>query len=263
MSHRIVVRALISLLGASFSILRDAIVVLASSKRLIAPTRLTGIICFLGLLFHAGSSLYAQTPASVPKSCNYAGGPACPAPPPPVSPWKWTVDPGYGYSLPNGMIHSSADVDYYFNLAFVRPGGFCSTTDIGSTEGSNADWGDIPVYQNGILVEDSYTYTYNVVGWLGEGCTNSWNSLTYVLTQRTAYCSVDTTLSYSTDPLTGPYCEPPTVNRLKVMGKPCKCTAANAGSGGTDIGDPVDVSDGNVYYSETDYSGGGGEPLSL
>jgi hypothetical protein len=70
---------------------------------------------------------------------------------------------------------------------------------------------------------------------------------------RSIYCPAPFTATYQSSPLVGPYCAlpPGAPNPLKQIGSCPIC------SGVTVKGDPVNVSNGNNYQTETDYAGAG------
>jgi RHS repeat-associated protein len=228
--------------------------------------RLALLTAFLGAGFGLVRTANGQVnPASQPKTCNYAGGPTCPAAPPIVSGWTWTTDPFYAKPLPNGQISSPSDVDYYYNRIYTAGrGAWCGTAPYTKTEGAN-EWGTVPGYTDGIYSKDSYSYSYFVDAFNTDTppCMQNWTSYVNVLKTRTISCPYGQTLTYQSSPVIGPYCAPSANSPPKALGAPCKCTSADSGSGATIIGDPVDVSDGNAYYEETDYSGGSASPLEF
>jgi RHS repeat-associated protein len=86
-----------------------------------------------------------------------------------------------------------------------------------------------------------------------------WNTQELVHVSRSLQCPVGTTLVYQASPLTGPYCNLPaaTAIPLKQIGRCPTC------SGVTAKGNSVNVSNGNAYQEETDYVGGGANPLQF
>ena len=91
---------------------------------------------------------------------------------------------------------------------------------------------------------------------------------------RALYCPTPSTLTYSSSsPQVGPYCQYPSSappNPPKQTGCPTCNPAgsinsggANAGSGATAKGDPVDISNANKYEAEIDYTGAGNTPLKF
>jgi YD repeat-containing protein len=222
------------------------------------PSRraITGLIaCFFVMMVALSGAAQAQTtPASQPKQCN-ENGITCPAPPPVTSPWSYLTNPSYAtYPL-----QSIAELDALFNNSQVVVGDWCSTSDLGPAAGYSG-WGNGPGYDDGMLVTEDYLETYDEVGsrTSNPSCATTIYPSIGIHQYRSLSCPGYGTLFYTTNPsIIGPYCEPPSSNPVKMLGKPCKCTSADSGSGSTIIGDPVDVSDGNAYYEETDYSGGG------
>jgi len=95
-------------------------------------------LCMISL---APSVAEAQTPASYGKSCNYAGGPACPAVPPAPGQWQFTF--AYGGPAPNSSFHSLSDIQVWWSNYLVTEGGVCSATPTTVVEGEN-DWGPVP-----------------------------------------------------------------------------------------------------------------------
>jgi len=183
-----------------------------------------------------------------------------------VSQWQYNVDPRYDGTFPNQLVHSFADVDYYYQLKF-QGGGWCTSTNAGIVEEPN-DWSStVPVYQYGIETADSFTFTYNDTAFKYQNgpyapCSESWTSNAYVLKSRTLSCPKGTSISYQSDPPVGPTCEVPasTPNVFKQVG-PCCNRGTGPGGGRTTKGDPIDVSNGNVYQSVVDYEGAGANAL--
>jgi RHS repeat-associated protein len=77
--------------------------------------------------------------------------------------------------------------------------------------------------------------------------------------ERSVSCPEPFTVTYQSSPVVGPYCSlpPATPNRLKQIGSCPTC------SGVTVKGDPVNVSNGNNFQTETDYAGTGVNPLKF
>jgi RHS repeat-associated protein len=196
--------------------------------------------------------LLAATPNSTPKQCGYTGGPACPSPPPEPSPWQYTVDPHYDGNFPNTAVHNFDDVDRLYQLKF-QGGGWCSATPDSRSEEAN-EWGSVPAYQYGILVGDSYLFTYNDIGYSSVAkssppyCDETFQSAAFVHQYRTLACLK----SEGTAPSCGLTAEAPT----KEVGCPRKCLS-------TVVGDPVDVANGNNFDAETDYLGKGNNSLEF
>jgi len=235
---------------------------------LLTLSRVVSVLLALGIF---SCPAVATTPAAQPKSCNVPGTPTCPAPPPLPGTWTYSVNPGYDRTIPSGELHSFGDIDYYYNQLFV-PSSWCSTMDISQVEGSYG----YPRYQYGILNQDAYTFTYRIVepstpgGNPPQTCNYSSNTTAFVVINRTVSCPGTTAApTYQSSPVIGPYCPPlSSANPAKIPGCPSCSPSGGNNSGGADSNagtsvesDPVDASNGNAYYSETDYVGAGSSSL--
>jgi len=237
------------------------------------------LVFLMAMLLFSQTDAWSQTPASQPKSCNYSGGTACPPVPPVTGSWQYTVDPHYGATAPNATFHSFADINNWYTGTWLGNGSWCSATLTGEVEGPN-EWGSVPDYRYGIVYQDSYTFDYNIVEYASPVgpppyCVTNWTSSADVLEYRSVACPAGDSVTYSTSPLTGPYCTLPsaTPNQTKQPGQSCpsgcgndgstnsNSGAADSGSGSTVVGGQSNVSSGNLYQSETDYVGGGTNPL--
>jgi YD repeat-containing protein len=227
----------------------------------------------LALLFVTTTS--AQTPHSVAKTCGYVGGPACPQLPPVIGPWQYGLQMGYGFLPPE--FNNLSDVDAWISGVAAPEGGWCSADVVSTVEDS--DSGYYPVRDWGIVSEDYYMLTYNVVAWSPRGyptgpwCNTNWTNNAYVQSVRTVACPPRMGVTYSTSPLTGPYCTLPSSYPLlqKQSGQSCPNCAvgssntggASPGTGSTVASDSVNVSTGNLDQAETDYAGTGQNTLKF
>ncbi len=197
----------------------------------------------------------AGTPYSTPKSCGYAGGPACPAAAVDLSAWVWStsgspkfaaMDEAFTWALDNYLANSTT---------------YCSG-DIGSPffQSSGTSWGQV-VSQYWDTWGDVYRCVGSGVyhpGWQAFG-------------SRAIGCPTGYGITYqASGPQLGPYCteQAATAIPIKQTGCPtCPSTGssntggAGAGSGGLPKGDPVDASSGNVNETQTDYAGVGTNPI--
>lgn len=207
---------------------------------------------FLLLLYttSGGAALaQTQTPHSVTRTCGYSGGPSCPPAAVFIAPWR------YEYTQGGGFYNSIDDAASAYESSRLQAGTLCT---INYTGYNNVSGGE---YQYGI--EDEYTLQMNFTetweptsnppcGYQG----TSWQDM-YAL--RTITCPPGTSLEYQSSPQIGPYCSEPSQpqgNPFKQIGPKCPrdCTTA---------GDPVDVSNANLYQVETDYVGGGSNPIKF
>ena len=140
--------------------------------------------------------------------------------------------------------------------------------------------GSVPQYVYGIDDFDSYLLSFADVGYSAVGqsappyCTQNFNSSVGVLTTRTVKCPSPETVVYQANPSVGPYCSTvPQPIFEKQLGNGCSAGCggpqgsnsggANSGTGSTLKADPVNVSNGNQYEAETDYTGQGSSPLKF
>jgi RHS repeat-associated protein len=153
--------------------------------------------------------------------------------------------------------------------------GWCSAT----YTGSGPSFSGFPGYSYGIETSDRFNINIAAIGDKNYNppCSAQWNQTETVYQARSVYCPKGTTLVYQSSPLVGPYCGPNPPwnvgpNVPKQMGNMCpngcgsgstsvNSGAADAGSSRTGKADPVDVSNGNVFETQTDYQGTGLNPL--
>jgi RHS repeat-associated protein len=128
------------------------------------------------------------------------------------------------------------------------------------------------------LLNDPETFVDASIG--NPPCTYHGSGYTQYLEHRAVYCPAPYTLVYQSSPQVGPYCKgpqpppaPPVANVPKQIGTnncssgcPSSSTSskpggADAGSGRTIESDPVDVSNGSLFLTETDYSGSATDPI--
>ena len=223
-----------------------------------------------------GTRALAQTPHSVQKTCGYQGGSACPQSPPATGPWQYEVSPN-GWPPPNSEFHSFGDISAWIGGYWAYNSGVCSATVTSETEDNGAGY---TVYNWGILREDFYVFSANVIAYSQHGqasppwCASQWNTQFDVWILRTVACPPRMTVTYNTSPSTGPYCTLPSTYPLfqKQVGQSCpngcgvgssNTGGATPGTGSTVAGDPVNVSTGNLYQSEADYAGSGQNSLKF
>jgi RHS repeat-associated protein len=226
-------------------------------------------VAAIALLVLIGASFperaaFSGTPHSTPRSCGYAGGPACPSAAVDVSNWQYVATYGFGpgitgpFSSPTGVMIATAN--RYLS------GGYC-TFNFSITGPVSPE-----TYQYGILATAYYDSANNYT-WGEPTCTyGPGNEGTQMVGDRTVSCPTGYSIVYSTSPLTGPYCSKRANTAVPNKQTGCEtCSGAggensggaNAGSGATHKADPVDVSNANLYESETDYAGVGSNPIKF
>jgi RHS repeat-associated protein len=203
--------------------------------------------------------------AETPKSCNYAGGSACPGPVVDITPWQ------YPTLVSGPPLYSVAEAAAQFTSWVVTPPNtWCTASYTGSTAGV---WG----YNDGITVNHQFQMFF--VGTSATNAnppchTNITNYGLYESANRNFFCPKGTgPIQYQSSPLVGPLCTASsTVSSVaKQVGPGCpggcgsgstssNSGAADAGSART-VADNVDVSNGNAFQTETDYLGMGSSPL--
>lgn len=144
---------------------------------------------------------------------------------------------------------------------------FGAPSDIGSNS-----------YYDGILISDLLGVPADVVYYNSQApvCGHQTNETLQVQQLRQVSCPIGTTLEYESSPLTGPYCNqpsPPSSPQVfKQLGPSCPsgCAPGSSNSGGatpsggqTTKGDPVSVSNGNMFEVFTDYQGVGQNPIEF
>jgi RHS repeat-associated protein len=233
-------------------------------------SRIAGLVAVIALAivcFSAPENVIAQTPHSVSKTCGYEGGPACPSAAVDVSPWEYQT------------AHNSILSPLYFNLGEAVSWqvtyenglqGVCS----GSVSATAPAYTSTLYMSYGMPTEENYNTGGSITANFNPpGCADQLTQSISALVTRTVSCPVGYPV-YSTNPLVGPYCPLPTIPvPSKQAGCPtCSPPAtssssnsggANAGAGGLQKGDPVDISNGNLYEAETDYAGTGSNPIKF
>lgn len=213
-----------------------------------------------------------QTPHSTERTCGYSGGPTCPYAPPIISPWQYVATSPW---QPGGYFNSLTDFESAFIAWRLSATSDC-TAVYDYTQGPYSQ-----TLQDGILISQTYsihfseTWAKNSSPACGYGHPDSiWET---VVERRGLYCPPPGGgLTYQASPLTGPYCKltTPTALPLKQSGPSCTggcgsgstssdSGAADAGSGRTSKDNSVDVSNGNLYQAEADYTGAGQNALSF
>src|SRR6185437_1594704 len=197
----------------------------------------------------------------------YQGGPTCPSTAINVSNWGWYSVSGWG-SPPGPFSSSTALLQAIANLYVSGPNNtHCSM-----------QYTPPPTYQRtvgsqyGIPTNEYYTIPMTLI-WattLNPPCAYSQTETQTLSERRSVSCPTGYSVVYSAGPpQIGPYC---VQSAVAVPSKQIGCPtcdgesglnagAANAGSGAVRKGDPVDASNGNLYEAETDYAGGGSDPL--
>ena len=220
-------------------------------------------VALLGGLSHAP---LAQTPYSTPKSCNYQGGTPCPAAAVEVENWLYGPSQPLGGG-PNTFATASEAAQSLVTVYLTQHPTWCSGTFTPLALTTTYTEYGLPYIEY-----YSTTYTFISDETLNPPCSNSWQPSTNILAQRPISCPTGYSLVYTSSPLVGPYCAAQT---NPVPNKQTGCLicssraegansgAANAGSGGTTRGDPVDVSNGNKYHVEVDYAGAGTNPIKF
>src|ERR1700753_934094 len=111
------------------------------------------ITSLVGLSQHS----LAQTPHAQGRSCGSPSLPACPALPPVIGPWVYTLELPGGGGPGSANVHSFADVNQLVNQIGTTNDMWCTTSNTSITEGATG-WGITgPVYTMGIYYEDAYT----------------------------------------------------------------------------------------------------------
>jgi RHS repeat-associated protein len=244
------------------------------------PAVRTVVVCLVVLGSFLCPSLQppaaAATPHSYPKPCGYTGGPICPPPPPVITPWIYSpISPQLVGSPPFNSESEvlAAQSDWLYAHAYL-----CSLT-VGtptSTGESSSAYG--------ILLTDVMNATDTFVDATVNNppCTYHGSGYIQYEQHRSLYCPSPSTIVYQSSPQVGPYCSspppPPAAPKANVpkqigtnncsSGCPSSSTSAkpggaDAGSGRTIESDPVDVSNGSVFLTETDYSGTGTDPIKF
>jgi len=237
----------------------------AAHLRGVVGIRALSTIAFVILLAVASLAFenvaQAGTPFSTSKSCGYQGGPACPSAAVIVPPMQYygILD---GYQSPY-FYNAAEPVAWLAQFMASRQGRCSANGTLGGLTYSSTSYG--------FTVVDQYNANYTLVQSLPT-CGTTLNQTSQVYGNTTVECPTPYTLIYESSPLTGPYCKLESAQPVpnKQTGCP-QCSAAgglnsggaNAGTGGLPKGDPVDVSNANLYLSETDYVGAGGNPVKF
>src|ERR1700722_10039228 len=210
------------------------------------------ILVLVGTL--QSQSSFAQTPHSQAPSCNGPGQVACPAPTPIITPWVYGPDSPFYPTPSNAQFNSIEDINAWFEAKYTNSG-WCTMTYQSTTA--------YPVQSS---VYGIATY-YNIwTSYLGTEpntgtplCGYSFTHGEASTVERSVYCPAPLAVTYQSSPLVGPFFNlpSPTPNPLKQIGSCPTC------SGVTVKADPVNVSNGNNYQTETDYAGAGANPLKF
>ncbi len=210
-----------------------------------------------------GDHAFAQTPHSVSKTCNYVGGSSCPSSAVDITPWLYQtwhnsiVSPPY-FALGEAV---SWQVTWENGQQGVCPGSVSATAPAYTST----------LYMSyGMPTEENYNTGGTITANFNPpGCADQLTQSISALANRTITCPAGYSVVYSTSPLIGPYCvsesEPVPIKLIgcPFCNPPASAGGANAGSGNLPKGDPVDASNGNLYESETDYSGVGNDPIKF
>jgi RHS repeat-associated protein len=232
------------------------------------------VLILSGIALHSNLAP-AATPHSLTRQCGTPILPYCPPPVPIANPWTWTGYDPYG----GGPYLSEAAAGAAFVSIYNGRSDFCSAT----SSWAPSSWPSGPQYTDGI--ETAYfsadTLTVVVQG-INHDCGQSFQEGWTFEVGRTISCPPGLTVTYQSSPVIGPYCgtnppPPPAAvpaNPLKEIGNCCPTVSpevspssnqggADAGSLRSVFGNPVDVSNGNKFQSETDYAGVGRNPIKF
>jgi RHS repeat-associated protein len=243
----------------------------ASCRRLVFGRRGSPLICaaLAALIASAliDAAAIAGTPFSQPRTCGYAGGPSCPETPVIFKPFAYIAE-GWVYPNPAQWFFSVPDFVTFFQSVVVGPHGWCAAPYLGTTVAGS------PSYQYGQLVQQDLTVEfeqYANTSCADEGVSN----YNYLLQTRQWYCPIPGwSITYQSSPLEGPYCSPPATPAVAPgkVGPSCPCGggAPSGNSGGAAPGanettkaNAVNVSNGNTFLTQTDYSGAGVDPIQF
>jgi RHS repeat-associated protein len=187
------------------------------------------------------------TPLATPRSCGYSGGPACPDAAPALAPWQyWTFYPAI-----DGTFNSVGEVETAWTNYYLVVG--CTISFSSPVAGYEA-------YNYGVLISAIWNVpmsgtTPNAAN-AGSGtpCSYSGTATYGYYGVRGIACPTPINITYSSSPLTGPYC-PTTTAPL-----PYKQACLTCG----DVqGDGVDASNQDKIETATDYGGVGSDPISF
>jgi len=197
---------------------------------------------------------FAQTPHSQAPSCNGPGQAACPTSTPIITPWIYVPNYPFLSTPPNSPFNGIDEINAWFSAKYTSTG-WCTmdyqNTSIGAP--SSTQFGMATHY----YISTNYLGTEPSSGTPLCGYTFAHSEWIDML--RSIYCPAPFTATYQSSPLVGPYCTlpPGAPNPLKQIGSCPIC------SGVTVKGDPVNVSNGNNYQTETDYAGAGANPIKF
>jgi RHS repeat-associated protein len=212
---------------------------------------------------------FAGTPFSQPRTCGYVGGPSCPETPLIFAPFYYIAE-GWAIPVPQQWFSSVNEFVTWFqgDVAPGYPKGWCAAPYLGTTVAGS------PSYQYGQLVQQDLTVEFDQV--TGSPCTNyGASNYNYLLQTRGWYCPIPGwSISYQSSPLVGPYCNPPASPVVAAFKAGPSCPSGGGASSGNSCGaapganqttkaEPVNVSNGNVFLTQTDYSGAGVDPIQF
>jgi RHS repeat-associated protein len=210
----------------------------------------------------------AATPFSTTKTCGYTGGPSCPETPAVATPYTYGAA-GWWVPSPPQVFASEAEFVAWYQSKVVSPVGWCAAPYLGT-----AVYGS-PTYQYGQIQHQYLTVQFDQYI-DSPTCTNYGESDYNVVIQSLQwYCpSPSSSIYYQSSPVVGPYCEgpgSPSVAAAKI-GPSCPCGGGGS-SGNSGAATPsanqttkaasVNVSNGDVFVTQTDYSGTGADPIQF
>jgi YD repeat-containing protein len=202
--------------------------------------------------------VFAATPHSQARSCGSPGQSSCPPSPPIITPWIYSPSSPW-YSNPQVFASVGDAVSWYQGKVETGAQGWCTANYTGSTPTTGT-----PSYQYNTEIGFDEYFNFAVTAFKNSvpPCSSGgggWNTQELVHLSRSVQCPSAMTLVYQASPLVGPYCTLPaaTAIPLKQNGSCQTC------SGVTVKGQSVNVSNGNAYQTETDYVGGGANPLNF
>jgi RHS repeat-associated protein len=206
-----------------------------------------------------GNLALAGTPHSQARSCGSPGQASCPPAPPIIAPWLYAPNNPFYPVPPQSFVSVGDVVSWYQARVEAGASGWCTANYTGSTPITGS-----PSYQYNTEIGFDEYFNFAVTAFknstppcsAGPGG-GGWNTQETVHVSRSVQCPIGMTLTYQASPLVGPYCSLPaaTASPLKQIGSCPTC------SGVTVKGDPINVSNGNAYQTETDYVGSGANPL--
>jgi RHS repeat-associated protein len=155
------------------------------------------------------------------------------------------------YNPTGARFTSISEINSWFEPKYTGAGGWCTMNFTGTTNGA------VQSYQYGIAIY--YNIQTNYLGTEPNTgtplCGYSFNESEVSTAERSVSCPAAFTLTYQSSPVLGPTCSIPaaTGSPFKQIGCPT--------CGSTIKSDPVDVSNGNHYQTETDYTGAGNNSI--